>query len=86
MAPSLEDPAAAAARLAAAKTAGKVVTRAIPVVGQALTVIDAGDGAVTDYNKARAAGDSVASSIGSGGLGALNRLTFGGSDWLFGRR
>ena len=50
-----------------------------------LKVADAADGAVTDYQKARGAGDNVIQSVGSGGLGALNRLTWGASDWLLGR-
>lgn len=64
-----------------AQGAGQVLKKAVPV----LKVIDAADGAITDYDKARAAGDGRLSSVGSGGLGALNRVTFGLSNWVIGR-
>lgn len=59
----------------------KAAKKIVPV----LKVVDAADGAITDYDKARAAGDGRLSAVGSGGLGALNRATFGLSDWVIGR-
>lgn len=76
---------AAAATSAALRIGSKAVLRTVPIVGQVLTVADATYSAAEDYNKARANGDGVLSSIGSGGLGALNSLTFGFSNWALGR-
>ncbi len=76
---------AAAATAAALRIGSKAVLRTVPIVGQVLTVADATYSAAEDYNKARANGDGVMSSMGSGALGALNSFTFGASNWLLGR-
>lgn len=76
-----QQPPAAPPAPSALQVGGKLAKKIVPV----LKVADAADGAVTDYQKARAAGDNVIQSVGSGGLGALNRLTWGASDWLLGR-
>lgn len=75
----------AAVARGAARTGARVASRAIPVVGQVITAADAGYSAYTDYNRARAQGQTVLQSTGQGALGALNSLTFGASNWLLGR-
>ncbi len=61
--------------------AGQLAKKVVPV----LKVADAGHAGVTGYNRARAAGDNVADSIGTGALDAGNRLSFGALNWLTGR-
>lgn len=64
-----------------AQGAGQILKKAVP----ALKVIDAGHAGVTGYNRARAAGDNVADSVGTGALDAGNRLSFGLLNWVTGR-
>jgi len=60
---------------------GQVAKKIVPV----LKVADAAHAGVTGYNRARAAGDNVADSVGTGALDAGNRLSFGALNWLTGR-
>jgi hypothetical protein len=77
-----QQPPAATPAPSALQVGGKLAKKIVPV----LKAADAADGAVTDYQKTRAAGDNVIQSMGSGGLGALDRLTWGASNWLLGRK
>ena len=81
----LDNVAGGSAAGTAARVAARAGSRAIPVVGQAITVADAGYSAYTDYNRARAQGHGRLRSAGEGALGALNSLSFGASNWLLGR-
>ncbi|MBA2542602.1 MAG: hypothetical protein H0V17_23365 [Deltaproteobacteria bacterium] len=82
----VDDAAAKAGSQVAIKAGAKVAAKAIPIAGQIYSAVDAGIEAGQDYNKARANGDSRLSATGSAAMGALNSLTFGGSNWLFGRK
>lgn len=61
---------------------GQGAKKVVPV----LKAIDAGHAGVTGYNRARAAGDNIAESVGTGVLDAGNRLSFGLLNWVTGRR
>ncbi len=62
--------------------AGQFMKKAVPV----LKVADAAHAGYTGYERARAAGDNVADSLGTGALDAGNRFTFGALNWLTGRK